>query len=197
MIRWTGWGWVGALLWFTVPPVALLIAAATPWFVPTFAVANVVIGVPLHILIGRALNTRTTPEGPVRTLESTLQSVPVDRAWFWYPLWSLIAVGALLWTQDRRGAVWAVGVVALVYLVVHLRWATSEFRSAAGSLSSPDGELIAMRAATTAGPARTKVSEKAFSEAESTAVVTGLARIARAFPPEALERFRTSGGGDH
>jgi hypothetical protein len=159
MFRWTGRGWIGLLLWFTLPIPALLLATTTPNLAVWFAVFNVLIGVPVHILVGRAINT---PQAP---LEHSLQGMPVQRAWFWYPVWSLIAIGAELWTRGHRGAVWVLAVVGLIGLFVHVAWATREYRAAALPQGSPDGEVIASRAVaaeTEATPAREKVSDKVF-----------------------------------
>ncbi|BCJ48359.1 hypothetical protein GCM10010168_77150 [Actinoplanes ianthinogenes] len=145
MFRWTGRGWIGVLLWLTVPLLALALAVATSpdHLLVWFAVYNVVIGVPAQILVGRAINTRQTPQGPVVTGEHLQQSVPVQRAWFWYWVIGLIAAGAELWTSGHTTVVWVLGILGVIALFVQLGWATHDQRHP----SSPDGEFIAARVA--------------------------------------------------
>ena len=151
MISWTGRGWVGALLWFSLPAFALWLAfsvagdTTAAWVV--FAVVNVVVGVPVHVLVGRRLNTTQTPQGPQRHADHSLMHLPVQRAGWFYVVLSLIALGAALHSSGHTGLVWPLGIAGFIGLCVYYGWASREYRAAAFDTSSPDGALIAARAA--------------------------------------------------
>ncbi|KHD74018.1 hypothetical protein MB27_31295 [Actinoplanes utahensis] len=85
----------------------------------------------------RVLNTRRTPEGGREvTLEHAQQNVPVQRAWFWYPVISLVLVGIELWSGGHRSAVWVLAAVGGIALAAYLGWASREYRAPPSRRSS-------------------------------------------------------------
>jgi hypothetical protein len=134
MISYTGRGYL-AFLMFMVLGVAcgaLAVASgAQGTALPiTFAVLYTVIGIPVHWFVGTWLNTVRTPEGPRRHDSHRFGMfilLPMQYWAVWYPVVAAVALALVVRASGSKGWAAAIGVAALIGMVVYARWTRRDF----------------------------------------------------------------------